>query len=255
LHEDELRRQTNLCLGRVLGIAALGGNPATVHAVERRLRSLRDADRRGALDLLQEVARGEQRRRLVALVETLLSGPKAAPPPEAEAAVVAADPWLARVLSGQLEAAEAHLLALRRTLLFDEVPGEALALLAAAVVEESVAAGTVVVQQGEAGHALFVVLDGSLEMERDGWHVGRLSAGGWFGELALIDGAPRTATVTTTTATRLLRLERLAFQQALDRNPEIGHGLLLSLTRWLREGGRAQRVTPAAGVKPAREAP
>src|SRR5205807_7286147 len=98
LHEDELRRQTNLCLGRVLGIAALGGNPATVHAVERRLRSVREADRRGALDLLQEVARGEQRRRLIALVEALLTGPKLPPPPPAEAALVAADPWLARVL-------------------------------------------------------------------------------------------------------------------------------------------------------------
>ncbi len=60
-----------------------------------------------------------------------------------------------------------------------------------------------------------------------------------FGELALLDGGPRTATVTTTEETTLLVLSKPAFNAVLDEVPTLAHKLLVSLARRLRESERS----------------
>jgi hypothetical protein len=233
-HEDELARQTQHCLERALELVALAGNPATVVAAARRLRSSDEGDRRGGLDLLQEVARGETRRRLLAVVDAYLTPPAELPPEVAVAAMRAIDPWLDRVLGGGLDGESWRLAALRRTPLFDAVPGEALGDLAHIGRLEAVLKGKVIMREGEPGDALFVVHSGRLRARRDGAPLSDLGPGDGFGELALVDGGPRTATVEAVEDAQLLRLPRDAFLAVLAARPELGLGLLQALARWLR---------------------
>jgi CRP-like cAMP-binding protein len=69
---------------------------------------------------------------------------------------------------------------------------------------------------------------------RGGTEVARLEPGHAFGELGLLGDAARTATVRALRDARVLRVGRDQFQRALDRSPEMGLGLLRTLSRWLR---------------------
>ena len=64
-------------------------------------------------------------------------------------------------------------------------------------------AGTDLVREGEPGDALFVILDGDAVVRRDGTELNRVGPGAYFGELAVIDGEPRSATVTAETDVRV----------------------------------------------------
>jgi putative peptide zinc metalloprotease protein len=74
-----------------------------------------------------------------------------------------------------------------------------------------VAPGDEVVRQGEPGEHFYAVASGQLEVDKDGEIVGTIKAGGSFGELALLNDAPRSATVRATTPARLFRLDREGF--------------------------------------------
>jgi CRP-like cAMP-binding protein len=89
-------------------------------------------------------------------------------------------------------------------------------------------------REGEPGDALFVVHAGRLRAAQGGAALGELGPGDGFGELALVDGGPRTATVEAIEDTQLLRLPRDAFLAVLAARPELGLGLLQALARWLR---------------------
>jgi putative peptide zinc metalloprotease protein len=70
-----------------------------------------------------------------------------------------------------------------------------------------------VVRQGEPGEYFFAVASGQLEVEKDGKIVATIKAGGFFGELALLNDARRAATVRATTPARLFRLDREGFDK------------------------------------------
>jgi CRP-like cAMP-binding protein len=82
-------------------------------------------------------------------------------------------------------------------------------------------AGTVVVEEGAPGDSFYLVISGALSAARGSREIARLEAGEAFGEMALLEDAPRTATVTTVAATRLLRLSRAAFTEFLQRAPAV----------------------------------
>ena len=65
-------------------------------------------------------------------------------------------------------------------------------------------AGEVLVREGRRGNDLFVIVDGQAEISRDGVSIAALGAGDYFGELAVLCPAPRTATVTATTDMEVL---------------------------------------------------
>ena len=81
------------------------------------------------------------------------------------------------------------------------------------------AKGTEIIRQGEAGDAFYLLIDGSVEVIRDGTHVDAIGAGGSFGEVALISGEPRNATVRATADCRLYRLDAATFLSAVTGNP------------------------------------
>ena len=77
------------------------------------------------------------------------------------------------------------------------------------------AAGTVLVAEGESGDTFYVVAEGEVVVSRHGEPIRRLGAAGWFGELALLRGAPRSATVTAATEVKLWTLGREEFLAAV----------------------------------------
>ncbi len=81
------------------------------------------------------------------------------------------------------------------------------------------AAGTTLVAQGDAGDAYWLIADGSAEVVRDGRTLRRLGPGDGFGEIALLEDRPRTASVVATDAVELLRLPRAAFLEAVTGTP------------------------------------
>lgn len=95
-------------------------------------------------------------------------------------------------------------------------------------------AGTVLTRQGDIGREAFVILSGSASVERDGTSIARLGSGDVVGELALLDGGPRSATVTAVTDLEALVLTRPAFNAVLEEIPTLAHRLLVTLARRLR---------------------
>lgn len=78
-----------------------------------------------------------------------------------------------------------------------------------------------IMSQGERGAEMFVLVSGTARVERDGAVLADRGPGEVLGEIALLDGGPRTATVTLTEASRLLVLARREFQALLDEFPEV----------------------------------
>src|SRR3954463_5646200 len=105
---------------------------------------------------------------------------------------------------------------LREVWLFSGCNEEEIERIAAMAESRSVDAGTEVTREGEEGLEFFVVVEGDAIASVEGDEVGRISAGGFFGEMALIDGGERVATVTATTAMRLLVLGRHEFNEMLE---------------------------------------
>lgn len=99
----------------------------------------------------------------------------------------------------------------------------------------TIEAATPLVRQGDGGDALFVLLTGSARVERDGAEVGRLGPGDYFGELALLDPAPRAATVTAVENCEVAVLSVRMFRVLLREVPEIAAELLAHLARRVRD--------------------
>jgi CRP-like cAMP-binding protein len=95
-------------------------------------------------------------------------------------------------------------------------------------------ADTVLTRTGEPGDAFFVIVDGSATVEVPPRKRSRLSPGNFFGEMSLLDGEPRSATVEAETAVRLLVIQRLHFQALLREVPDLLHKILVTLTRRVR---------------------
>lgn len=95
--------------------------------------------------------------------------------------------------------------------------------------------GRVIVGEGDSGHEAYVVVDGKARVERNGQAVAELGPGDCFGELALLDGGPRTATVTADSPMTVLVLGQREFAGVIDEVPGLAQKLLSSLAARLRD--------------------
>ena len=91
-----------------------------------------------------------------------------------------------------------------------------------------------IMSQGERGTEMFVLVDGNARVERDGAPLGDRGAGEVLGEIALLDGGPRTATVTLTEPSRLLVLARREFHALMDEFPDVRLHVLETVASRLR---------------------
>jgi CRP/FNR family cyclic AMP-dependent transcriptional regulator len=93
--------------------------------------------------------------------------------------------------------------------------------------------GSVIVQEGSTGQDFYLILDGVVGVTAKGRRRARLGPGDYFGEIALIAGGPRTATVTAATRVWTLRLDSASFFAILDRMPTVARKILVEVCRRL----------------------
>ncbi|HEY1257872.1 MAG TPA: cyclic nucleotide-gated ion channel [Stellaceae bacterium] len=96
-------------------------------------------------------------------------------------------------------------------------------------------AGSVVVRRGERGDCMYFIASGEVEIKLDPEPL-RLGPGDFFGEIALLTGAPRTATVVAVDACTLLRLDIVEFRELMGRRPDLTHVILDAANRRLDAG-------------------
>jgi CRP/FNR family transcriptional regulator, cyclic AMP receptor protein len=123
--------------------------------------------------------------------------------------------------------------------LFDGLNRRHLKRLAAASEVADFMSGHTIVREGEPGDAFFVVLAGQAKVTSNGKLVNRVLPGDHFGEISLLDGDVRTATVTSETPMTLLTLPRPRFLKALRDEPDIAMNLLAGLARQVRRTTRS----------------
>ena len=104
---------------------------------------------------------------------------------------------------------------LRLIPIFAPLPAPELEGLARALEPLHVAAGTTVIREGEAGDRFYAIATGELQVTKNGQAVNKLRRGDGFGEIALIEDVPRTATVTALTDAELFSLTKEPFILAL----------------------------------------
>ncbi len=106
--------------------------------------------------------------------------------------------------------------------------------LAGITTEVEAAAGKVLCQEGKSGNECFVVIEGEAAVTIGGDEVTTIGPGGFFGEMALLDGGPRVATVTAKTDMRLLSLSRGEFTTLLADVPSVSRKMLEAVGARLR---------------------
>lgn len=114
---------------------------------------------------------------------------------------------------------------------FDRKHLERLGMLAE---EVDVAAGKILMRQGELGDDLMIIYEGLVAVERDGVQVNRLGPGQFFGEIALLQRGPRTATVTVETPCKLLVLNHRDFDVVMEEFPDVAAKVLHALALRIR---------------------
>ena len=94
--------------------------------------------------------------------------------------------------------------------------------------------GASIIREGTPGDALYVLIDGEVSVERRGLPVVTLGIGSFFGEMALFDDSPRSATIVANGPVLCLVITRARFHKLLRTEPPIALGLLRELARRLR---------------------
>jgi len=125
---------------------------------------------------------------------------------------------------------------LRSVWLFSSCTDDELSRIAGLSTTADVADGTEMFAQGDPGDDFYVIVDGTAEAQVDGDKVADLDAGSFFGEMALIDGGERTATVVATSPMSLLVLSRNDFNTMLSSAmPHVAPKLMQVMGQRIRE--------------------
>jgi CRP-like cAMP-binding protein len=128
---------------------------------------------------------------------------------------------------------DAKIALLRRVPLFERCSGRELTHIAAVADELSLPEGRTLTKEGKPGREFLVLVEGLAEVRRKGRRVNVLSAGDFFGEIALVTDRPRTATVTTTTPVRVLVVTARDFRRLLADTPSMQAKVLAALAERL----------------------
>ena len=132
---------------------------------------------------------------------------------------------------------------LRTVPLFASFPEEQLRMLATVVSRRSASRGSIIIAAGDPTDSLYIILSGRFKVmmsDAEGKEVilSILSAGEFFGEMGLIDDAPRSASVVAIEPCELLVLTRRDFKKCMTENAEMAMGVMRGLVRRLREADR-----------------
>ena len=123
---------------------------------------------------------------------------------------------------------------LRGVPLFAGLDQKALEAIGKIAEEREVDAGTALTHEGRHEGYFFVIVSGTVRIERGGKVLNTMRDGDFLGEIALLDGGPRTATAVAETACRLLVMTYQRFQQLLDTAPEVRTAVMEEVGQRLR---------------------
>ena len=132
-------------------------------------------------------------------------------------------------------AADRKLEHLSQVQLFSSLNKKELGLISRAAEVVSVPAGTEIVREGTPGREFYLVLSGQAVVRRKGRKVATLGPGKYFGELALLDQGPRSASVVADTDMELVLIGQREFLGVLDQVPAVAYKLLVSMATRLRD--------------------
>ena len=127
---------------------------------------------------------------------------------------------------------------LKRAPLFEGLSRKELVQLARMSDDAEVPAGRVLCREGDIGREFFVLVDGKVDVARNGKRVATLGAGDFVGEISLLEQTRRTATVTARTPLRLFVLTSKDFRQIVADNPSVERKVLRALARRVLELSR-----------------
>ena len=130
--------------------------------------------------------------------------------------------------------------------LFRRIPGDDLARLSAITSEVAFENGELVFEAGEPGDALYLVIEGRVRVHRGERQIAELAERTCFGEMAILDSAPRSASVTCASEAVCLKIEREDFYEILGEKPEIAQGIIRVLSARLRDALDRADQEPAA---------
>jgi CRP-like cAMP-binding protein len=119
--------------------------------------------------------------------------------------------------------------------MFSALNKKELGLIARSADVVTVKPGTEIVTQGTPGHEFYLVVSGQATVRRNGRKVATLGPGQYFGELALLDRGPRSATVTAETEVELAIISQREFLGVLNQVPAVAYKLLVTMASRLRD--------------------
>lgn len=127
------------------------------------------------------------------------------------------------------------ILFLKKVPLFAGMPPDELGHLAGIAEEVIYPQGEVIIKQGDHGEEMFLIVEGEIEIHRDSESLAVLKEQNYFGEMAILDGEPRSATATSLADCLLLRIRQPDFHGLLERHFNVSLTIIQTLTHRLRE--------------------
>ena len=118
--------------------------------------------------------------------------------------------------------------------LFADCDRRALGHIARLMDEHEITPGSVLTRQGDPAGDFYVIIEGEAAVERDGEEIARLGEGDFFGELSLLDGGPRSATVTAASPMFVLGLQPGKLEELVTSHPSVALTMLRTLAARLR---------------------
>jgi len=125
-------------------------------------------------------------------------------------------------------------LILKSVAMFNQTPDNVLAEVADLLEEVDISENETIFKKGDTGDSMYVILDGKVRVHDGERLLNYLGERDVFGEMALLDPEPRSASVTAIESTRLFRLDQLPFYDLMEERPEIAKGIIRILSSRLR---------------------
>ncbi len=119
--------------------------------------------------------------------------------------------------------------------LFSALSKKELQTIARASDDVDVPKGKVLVEEGKPGHEFFLIINGNASVKRGKREIAKLGPGQYFGELALLDRGPRSASVIAKEDMEVLVLGQREFAGVIDEVPSLAHKLLTTMAQRLRD--------------------
>ncbi len=124
---------------------------------------------------------------------------------------------------------------MRKVPLFRGMHTSALETVADRASETTFEDGETLTREGEAGDTFYIIIEGRLEVSKQGTTVRELGPGDFLGEISLVDGGPRTATVTAVGPVQALVIRRADFLEMVEWDSAVRLGILTALTERIRK--------------------